>query len=144
MGKVTDLKPQPADPGQNIVTTLDLDIQYDVENLMKNKKGVILVGIAKSGEILAAVSSPDFRPDLFTGRMSENEWKNVLFHPEKPLINRFNQGLYPPGSIVKMITQSRLLQNQNFLTQVKFINVREIISLAIGFLVVGERVVTEI
>ena len=32
----------------------------------------------------------------------------------KPLINRFNQGLYPPGSIVKMITQSRLLQNQNF------------------------------
>ena len=42
---------------------------------MKNKKGVILVGIAKSGEILAAVSSPDFRPDLFTGRMSENEWQ---------------------------------------------------------------------
>ena len=114
MGKVTDLKPQPADPGQNIITTLDLDIQHDVENLMKNKKGVILVGIAKSGEILAAVSSPDFRPDLFTGRMSENEWQNVLFHPDKPLINRFNQGLYPPGSIVKMITQSRLLQNQNF------------------------------
>ena len=85
MGKVTDLKPQPADPGQNIVTTLDLDIQYDVENLMKNKKGVILVGIPKTGEILAAVSSPDFRPDLFTGRMSENEWKNVLFHPDKPL-----------------------------------------------------------
>ena len=58
-----------------------MKIQHDVENLMKNKKGVILVGIAKSGEILAAVSSPDFEPDLFTGRMSENEWKIFLFLP---------------------------------------------------------------
>ena len=113
-GKVLELKPKPADPGQNIITTLDINIQFDIEKLMYNKKGVIIVGVPYSGEILAAISSPDFRPDLFTGRMSEKEWNDVLYHPDKPLINRFNQGLYPPGSIVKMITQSRLLQNQNF------------------------------
>ena len=113
-GKVLELKPQQADPGQNIITTIDINIQYDIEKLMINKKGTIIVGIANSGEILGAISAPDFRPDLFTGRMLEDEWDNVLYHPDKPLINRFSQGLYPPGSIVKMITQSRLLQNPSF------------------------------
>ncbi len=113
-GKVIELKPQQADPGQNIITTIDINIQYEIEQLMRNKKGVIIVGYPESGEILGAISAPDFRPNLFTGRMSEREWNDVLFHPDKPLINRFNQGLYPPGSIVKMVTQSRLLETPTF------------------------------
>jgi penicillin-binding protein 2 len=113
-GKVIELKPQQASPGQNIITTIDINIQSEIEKLMRNKKGVIIVGAPISGEILGAVSAPDFRPNLFTGRMSEEEWNNVLYHPDKPLINRLNQGLYPPGSIVKMITQSRLLENPSF------------------------------
>ena len=113
-GKVLELKPQEASPGQNIITTIDINIQFEIEKLMRNEKGVIIVGDPIKGEILGAVSAPDFRPNLFTGRMSEEEWKNVLYHPDKPLINRLNQGLYPPGSIVKMITQSRLLENPTF------------------------------
>ena len=67
----------------------------------------------------------------------------MYFSSDKPLINRFNQGLYPPGSIVKMITQSRLLQNQNF-------DPNEVYKCEGNYqfgdrlLVVGERAVTEI
>ena len=57
---------------------------------------------------------PDFEPDLFTGRITESDWDQILNHPDKPLVNRFNQGLYPPGSIVKMITEVALMNNNNF------------------------------
>jgi len=86
---------------------------------MEGSRGVILVGIPETGEILGAVSAPDFKPDLFTGLMLEDEWQNILKHPDKPLINRFSQGLYPPGSIVKMITAITLLNNQEFDPEVK-------------------------
>ena len=50
---------------------------------MKNKKGVILVGTVLDLEkcFLAAASSPDFEPDLFTGRMSVHEWQIFRFLP---------------------------------------------------------------
>ena len=114
VGYVTDLPPQNPEPGQNIITTLDINVQETLEKLMEGRRGVILVGIPETGEILGAVSAPDYKPDLFTGLMLEQEWKNVLNYPEKPLINRFNQGLYPPGSIVKMVTAATLLNNPEF------------------------------
>ena len=114
VGYVEDLPPKKPEPGQNIITTLDINIQKTLENLMEGSRGVILVGIPETGEILGAVSAPDFKPDLFTGLMLEQDWQSILKHPDKPLINRFNQGLYPPGSIVKMITAITLLKNQEF------------------------------
>ena len=114
VGHVDELDPQNPEPGNNIVTTLDMDIQYHLESLMKDKKGVIIVGKPRTGEILAAISAPDFKPDLFTGLMLEEEWKTVLYDPDKPLINRMVQGLYPPGSIVKMITAITLLESPEF------------------------------
>jgi len=112
--QVNELEPHPPEPGQNIVTTLDYHIQYTLEEIMKNKKGVILVSIPAKGEILGAVSAPDFKPDLFTGLMLEDEWKSILHHPDKPLINRFIQGLYPPGSIIKTVTAKTMMENPEF------------------------------
>ena len=114
VGYVDGIPPKKPEPGQNIITTLDMNIQKKLENLMEVNRGVVLVGIPETGEILGAVSAPDFKPDLFTGLMLEQDWQSVLKHPDKPLINRFNQGLYPPGSIVKMITAITLLNNKEF------------------------------
>ncbi len=113
-GLIEDLNPILPEPGQNILTTIDIDIQKVIEKLMVGKKGVVLVGIPETGEILGAVSAPDFEPDLFTGRISSNDWGVVINDPDRPLVNRFNTGLYPPGSIMKMITELALLQNSEF------------------------------
>ena len=43
---------------------------------MYGNRGVIILGIPKTGEILGAVSMPDFEPDLFTGRITEKDWKD--------------------------------------------------------------------
>ena len=81
---------------------------------MENYKGVILLGESNTGGILAATSSPDYNPDLFTGLMTNSEWKKIKEDPNTPLINRYIQGTYIPGSIVKMITQIAILESGKF------------------------------
>ena len=114
VGHINDLEPQEPIPGENIITTLNLEIQDKVEKIIKGKKGVILVSESHSGEILAAVSSPDYDPELFTGLILKSTWSEILNNPDKPLLNRYLQGLYPPGSIVKMITQAALMEIVDF------------------------------
>ena len=113
-GFVSDFEPINPEPGKNIITTIDIKIQHALENILEGKKGVILAGIPETGEILGAVSKPDFSPDLFTGRILETDWNKVINDSNKPLVNRFNQGLYPPGSIVKMITAAVMLDHPDF------------------------------
>jgi len=113
-GYVADFLSRDPEPGQNIITTIDIDIQKNIEYIMEKRRGVIIVGIPETGEILGAVSAPDYSPDLFTGVILEDDWNSILYHPEKPLVNRFSQGLYPPGSIVKMITGAVMLDNPDF------------------------------
>ena len=72
-----------------------------------------------TGGILAAISSPDYPPDFFTGLITEVDWNNIKTNPNKPLINRYIQGNYIPGSIVKMITQISLLNSQQFNKETK-------------------------
>ena len=99
-------------PGKNILTTLDISLQSFVELEFKGKKGVVIVSNPKTGEILSLLSSPDYKPDLFTGLVSNDDWKEIINDPDKPLLNRASNGLYPPGSIFKMIVTLELLQKK--------------------------------
>ena len=114
VGPASELVDTRPDPGNNIQTTIDHNLQLFIEKLMDNRKGVILIGKPETGGILAATSSPDYSPDLFTGLMTESEWKNIKDDPNTPLINRYIQGTYIPGSIIKMITQIAILKDGNY------------------------------
>ena len=119
VGSASELDDTRPSPGGNIQTTIDLELQMYCEKLMANKKGVIIVGEPLTGGILAAISSPDYPPDFFTGLITESDWKKIKNNPDKPLINRYIQGTYIPGSIVKMITQIALLNSQKINTETK-------------------------
>ena len=99
-------------PGQNINTTLDIDLQLLVEEIYANKKGAAIVSIPNTGEILAYVSSPDYNPSLFTGMVSSKEWQEIVSDPDRPLLNRAANGLYPPASIFKMVVAIELLEKK--------------------------------
>ena len=114
VGSALELNDTRPTPGGNIQTTIDLELQMHCEKLMEDKKGVILVGEPLSGAILAAISSPDYPPDFFTGLITESDWNKIKNDPNKPLINRYLQGTYIPGSIVKMITQIALFNSHQF------------------------------
>lgn len=99
-------------PGNDIITTLDLEIQELLESKLKDKKGAGIVSNPKTGEVLAYVSSPDYPPDLFTGLISTKDWEFVITDIDKPLLDRVANGTYPPGSIYKMIVAIELLERK--------------------------------
>ena len=99
-------------PGGNINTTIDLRLQLLIEDLYKNKKGAVVVSKPQTGEVLAYLSSPDYNPDLFTGLVSSKDWQSIVSDPDRPLLNRASNGLYPPGSIYKMVVAVELLEKK--------------------------------
>ena len=110
VGQALELTNTKPDPGSNIQTTIDRGMQIFIEDLIGNYKGVILIGMPESGGIIAATSNPDYSPDLFTGMMSQEKWSEIQNDKDFPLVNRYTQGTYPPGSIVKMVTQAIVLK----------------------------------
>ncbi|MFI3250512.1 MAG: penicillin-binding transpeptidase domain-containing protein [Eubacteriales bacterium] len=98
-----------AQPGSNVVLTLDIDLQKKTEDtladMMERLASDSLGGAAAtviavdSGEILAAASYPTFNLALYGQQYQENV-QNEL----KPLFNRSLFGAYPPGSTFKMVT----------------------------------------
>lgn len=89
--------------GDNLVSSLDKDLQKLGEKLLRNKKGSIVAIEPSTGEILAYVSSPGYDPNSMVGRDRGNNYKKMLDDPNKPMFNRPIQAEYPPGSIFKVI-----------------------------------------
>jgi penicillin-binding protein 2 len=99
-------------PGNNISTTLDVSLQQLIEKEFIGKKGVGIVSNPKTGGLLAYVSAPDYKPDLFTGLVTNSDWQEVIADTNRPLLNRVANGTYPPASIFKMIVAIALLENK--------------------------------
>ena len=113
-GKINDENNILPIPGKNIRTTIDVSLQSLVEKELKNKKGVVIISKPKTGEILSYVSAPDYEPDLFTGLVSNEVWQTITSDSSRPLLNRATNGLYPPGSIYKMVVAFEILEKNLF------------------------------
>jgi penicillin-binding protein 2 len=104
--------------GENLYTSLDLDLQKFGEILMVNKKGSIICLEPQTGEILAMVSSPTYDPNLLRGREFSKNYLALQRDPLKPLFNRAMMAPYPPGSIFKtlqaLIAQQEGVLDSNF------------------------------
>ena len=116
-GKINDQDNIFPIPGNNIKTTIDIPLQSLVESQLNNKKGVIIVSKPKTGEILSYVSAPDYEPDLFTGLVSNQDWHIVTSDSSRPLLNRATNGIYPPGSIFKMVVAFEILEKELLSTE---------------------------
>jgi penicillin-binding protein 2 len=89
--------------GKDIVTTLDAKLQEYAEQLMQNKAGSVVAIEPSTGEILAFLSAPAYRPEDLVGRKRGENYPKFLADTLRPLTNRAIQGQYPPGSIFKML-----------------------------------------
>ncbi len=92
---------KPADPGQNLVLTIDQTIQYIAEKELdqgmddtKAISGTVVVENPRTGEILALANRPSFNPNVFNS-----------VPPEK-LKNHAVSDIYEPGSVFKIVTYS--------------------------------------
>jgi len=99
-------------PGKNTTTTLDVSLQQLLETELRGRRGVGIVSRPETGGILAYVSAPNYNPDLFTGLISNSDWQSVIADTNRPLLDRVANGLYPPGSIFKMVVAIALLEKK--------------------------------
>ncbi|MFT3909092.1 MAG: penicillin-binding transpeptidase domain-containing protein [Ferruginibacter sp.] len=89
--------------GQNMFTSLDIELQALGEKLMENKLGSIVAVDPKTGGILCMVSSPTFKPKLLTGADRKKHIAELLLNPALPLLNRSVMATYSPGSTFKTL-----------------------------------------
>jgi penicillin-binding protein 2 len=109
-GRIQDvLEIIPAEPGQDMLMTIDLEMQKAAEEQLANspsKRGVIVAMNPGNGEIFAMASYPTFDPNLFSQRITSKEgrreYAGLLKDPTRPLYNRAIRGRYPPGSTWKI------------------------------------------
>jgi penicillin-binding protein 2 len=89
--------------GENLISTIDLDLQAYGEKLLKGKAGSIVAIEPSTGEVLAFISGPSYDPNLLTGRKYSHNYLEISRDSLKPLFNRPLMAMYPPGSIFKMV-----------------------------------------
>ncbi|HEX9746075.1 MAG TPA: penicillin-binding protein 2 [bacterium] len=95
----------PPDGGAALRTTIDSDMQRELDQILSDTVGGILAMDPRSGAILACVSEPGFDPNLFArGGVDREGWRSILEDEHHPLLNRPVQNAYVPGSTFKIIT----------------------------------------
>ncbi|MEO5676684.1 MAG: penicillin-binding protein 2, partial [Usitatibacter sp.] len=87
--------------GNNLVVTLDLELQKIAEEAFQDYRGALVAIDPKTGEVLALVSKPGYDPNLFVDGIDPQNWDALNNSPDKPLNNRALRGQYPPGSTIK-------------------------------------------
>ena len=95
--------------GDNLVTTLDVDLQTAAHDALGEQKGAVVVLEAATGNVRALVSKPDYDPGLV-----RSEWGRLSSSEDSILLNRAMQGLYPPGSTFKTVTLLEYLREHRF------------------------------
>jgi len=89
--------------GNDLISTIDRDLQEYAEKLMRNKRGAVVAIEPNTGEILCLYSGPSYDPNLLVGRQRGSNYRKLLMDPIKPLTNRAISAAYSPGSTFKVL-----------------------------------------
>lgn len=96
--EIISTKPQSRD----ITLSIDLKMQRYIEEIFDKDAGVIIVMNAKDGSIVAAGSFPEYDLNPFVTGISQAKWDELVKSIDHPFTNKLVNGLYPPGSVIKM------------------------------------------
>ena len=90
-----------AEPGKDVVSTIDAHLQQYGQRLMEGKVGSVVAIEPSTGEILAMVSSPGIDVDVLSD--IGKHYAEIARNPRKPMFNRTVMASYPPGSVFKLV-----------------------------------------
>ncbi|MDO5027310.1 MAG: penicillin-binding transpeptidase domain-containing protein [Tissierellia bacterium] len=121
-------------PGNNLYTTIDINLQREVENILKDAleakaNGTVYKGFTgdyyfkqvpdietaaavvtnvKTGEVLASVSYPGYDPNLFVNGISNNDWEQLTKNKDT--------GVYSAKPLMNLVTQGAMPPGSTFKT----------------------------
>ena len=98
-----DYRFEPSDPGQRLDLALDLDLQQEAARYFEGKTGAAVALDPETGEVRMLLSAPAYNPNLFSRRLEQKAWQELIEAPEHPLQDRALQSAYSPGSVFKIV-----------------------------------------
>lgn len=103
-----EYKAVPYKEGNTLTLTIDSNVQRAAEAGLKGKKGAAVAINPQTGEILALVSSPSYDLNIMSKRVTPEYYRWMTKNGAQ--LNRATAGLYPPGSVFKIITAATALE----------------------------------
>ena len=101
---------QPPVDGDNLVLSLNLAAQQKLEELLANSlaklkltKACAIVLNPENGEVIAMISLPAYNNNFFARGITNEEYQELINHPDLPLFNRCISGEYASGSTIKPV-----------------------------------------
>ncbi|WP_198305267.1 penicillin-binding protein 2 [Arcobacter vandammei] len=91
-----------ASTNNNIKISIDIKLQEYLKEIFVGKSGSIVIMDVNNGEILAAASFPEYDSNIFARGISQEDWDKMRNDFNHPFTNKITNGLYPPGSVIKM------------------------------------------
>ncbi|MCX6812191.1 MAG: penicillin-binding protein 2 [Candidatus Berkelbacteria bacterium] len=95
---------------------LTLNIDYNLQKVMSDQlaagiagsgtgstAGTVVAMNPQTGAVLGMVSLPSYDNNIFAGKVDSSEYQKLLADPNFPLLNRATMGIYPSGSIIKIV-----------------------------------------
>ena len=95
---------RPAEPGKDVVLTLDADVQNRALEVFGEEAGSCVVMDIRNGDILAMVSAPSFDPNLFVSGVPGPIYRAWADYERRPLTDKAINGVFAPGSTFKPVT----------------------------------------
>ena len=105
---------------QSVYLTIDAHLQAIAYEALAGKIGAVVALDPRNGEVLAMVSHPAVDANALSRGLSSQEWQSLLADPAYPLLARAAQGLYPPGSVFKIVSMAATLELGAFATSSSF------------------------
>ena len=100
---IRELSRKEGQPGADLITTLDLDLQRLANARLQGESGAVVALDIHGGGVLALASSPSYDPGSFARGLRAEEWRALIDNPRAPLSNKAIAGQYAPGSTFKMV-----------------------------------------
>lgn len=91
-------------PGYNVITSIDLEMQRIAEAVLKEKvkRGALVIMDVRNGDVVAMASNPQYNPNDFIPSISQEKYSELVNDPDKPLFPRAYRAAYPPASTFKV------------------------------------------
>jgi penicillin-binding protein 2 len=113
-GRIVRVSPEgdvKATPGQDVVLTLDADIQNRALEVFGEESGAAVMMDCRTGDVLCLLSAPSFDANQFVSGAPTAYYRALADYDHKPLLNKALAGLYHPGSTFKTLVAMACMAN---------------------------------
>jgi len=130
-------------PGQSVRLSIDAELQAAMEESLEkwiqfrnenpggtrglSTQGVTIAMNPQTGEILGLVSLPTYDNSRFARAIDAEYYLDIIDDPARPLVNNAIKGLYPPGSVWKVITAAAVTEENVINPETQLIDEGQII-----------------